>query len=145
MGASFEDSLGETYLQVAPDYAHLKEEMLDYAEASLCRVESGRRRLTLFVNDFDDDLERIAAASGYVKAADSPQVTARLDIAGNSLTYLLPKGFELTNRRESNDLRRINRVLWRGFDHDGPAPEKYVAGRADVEKAPLFRKDLISR
>ena len=38
---------------------------------------------------------------------------------------------------------RINRVLWRGFNHEGPPPEKHVAGRADVEKAPLYRRDLV--
>jgi GNAT superfamily N-acetyltransferase len=99
--------------------------------------------LTLYVNEFDSDLEQIATEAGYAKAVDRPQITARLDVATTSLTYSLPDGFRLTDRRQSNDLRRINRVLWRGFNHEGPPPEKYVAPRADVEKAPLYRDDLV--
>jgi GNAT superfamily N-acetyltransferase len=139
---NFED-FGEAYFQVHPGYARLKSEMLDHAEESLCTKECGKRRLTTYVNDFDTELERIASAAGYVKASGSPQVTARFDCTGALPPIVLPQGFRLTDRRECNDLRRINRVLWRGFNHEGPPPEKHVAGRADVEKAPLYRRDLV--
>jgi predicted N-acetyltransferase YhbS len=139
---NFEDTLGEAYFQVHPAYTRLKAEMLHHAETSLCKVECGTRQLALYVNDFDDELEGIAAAAGYVQVVASPQVTARFDATGGHPPISLPEGFRLTDRLESNDLRKINRVLWRGFNHEGSPPEKHVAGRADVEKAPLFRKDL---
>jgi GNAT superfamily N-acetyltransferase len=140
---NLEHTLGEAYFQVHPAYTHLKAEMLRYAETALFKTEGGKKRLTLCVNEFDGELEALADAAGYLKAVEAPQVTARFDVAVGSLAYALPKGFKLTDRLESNDLRRINRVLWRGFDHEGPPPEKYVAGRAHVEQAPLFRKDLV--
>jgi GNAT superfamily N-acetyltransferase len=140
---NLEDTLGEVYFQVHPAYDHLKREMLSYAEGALCKVEDGKRRLTLYVSEFDHELEEIAAAAGYLKAEDDPQVTSEFDIAAHPLTYSLPDGYRMTDRVESNDLRRINRVLWRGFSHEGPPPEKHVAGRADVEKAPLYRADSV--
>jgi len=139
---NFEAHPGEAYFQVHFSYTHLREDMLRHAEASLCRVEGGKKQLTLYVNDFDPELERIAAEAGYVKVVDSPQVTARFDTTEDHPAISLPEGFRLTDRLENNNLRKVNRVLWRGFNHEGPPPEKYVAGRADVEKAPLFRRDL---
>jgi len=140
---NFEESLGEAYFHAHPAHNHLKAEMLSHAEKSLCSVEDGKRRLALFVSEFDHELEAIATAAGYVKPVDSPYETSEFDIATASLDFSLPGGYRVTDRAEDNDLRRINRVLWRGFNHEGPPPEKYVAGRADVEKAPLYRPDLV--
>jgi GNAT superfamily N-acetyltransferase len=140
---NFESRKGEAYFQVHPEYTYLKEEMLRYAETALYKTDEGKKRLTLYVNEFDHKLEALASAAGYLKVADSPQVTSRFDMAASILAYELPDGFKVTDRSENNDLRKINRVLWRGFNHEGPPPEKYVAGRASVEKAPLFKKDLV--
>ena len=137
-----EGSLGEAYFQVHPACTHLKAEMLDYAEKSLPEAHLGKRRLTLYLNDFDSQMEELAAAAGYSKAVTSPNVTARLALADDLPDISLPEGFMLTDRQEDNDLRKINKALWRGFDHKGPPPEKHIAGRADVERVPLFRKDL---
>ena len=139
---NFEDGPGQAFFQVDPDYTALQGEMLAYAESGLSKPENGTHELTLFVNDFDIELEALAGAAGYVKDAGAPDVTARFDVAQGFPDLVLPDGFRVTDRRENNDLRRINRVLWRGFNHEGPPPDKYVAGRADVEKAPLYRDDL---
>ena len=138
---NFEDGPGEVYLQVHPDYTYLLAEMLSYAETALSKTEVGGKRLTVWVNDFDGALQSLVQERGYVRAEFDPQVVSRLDPM-SSLDYALPEGFQVTDRQECGDLRAINRVLWRGFNHEGPAPEQYVAGRADVEKAPTFRGDL---
>ncbi len=139
--ANFEDGPGEVYLQVHPDHTHLRAEMLSYAEKSLSRNEEGEKRLTVWVNEFDGALQALVRERGYVRAEWDPQVVSRLDPA-SSLDYTLPDGFQITDRHACGDLWAINRVLWRGFNHEGPAPEQYVAGRADVEKAPMYRGDL---
>ncbi|MBN1581432.1 MAG: GNAT family N-acetyltransferase [Anaerolineae bacterium] len=139
----FEGSLGEAFFQVDPAYTHLKAEMLRYAETALPHVEDGTKKLTLYIHDFDDDLEALARAAGYRQATGEPQVMARFDIDEPFPAILLPEGFTFTDRARDNDLRAINRVLWRGFNHDGPPPEQYVAGRAGVEKAPLYRPELV--
>ena len=140
--AHFEDGPGQAFLQVHPDHADLKPEMLAYSERALSRDEDGRRKLTLYVNAFDRDLEQLARASGFVQDTDWPEVTAQYDIERDFPAISLPDGFSLTDRCQNNDLHAINRVLWRGFNHQGPAPEQYVAGRADVERAPLYRPEL---
>jgi predicted N-acetyltransferase YhbS len=141
--AHFESGLGEAFLQVHPAHPHLKAEMLDYAESALCRVEGGNRKLTLCIHTFDRELEQLARASGFVQPTGAPDATTQFDIDDRFPTISLPQGFRLTDRAEDNDLHQINRVLWRGFNHEGPPPEQYVAGRADVEKAPLYRPELV--
>jgi predicted N-acetyltransferase YhbS len=54
----------------------------------------------------------------------------------------LPEGFSLQSLADENDLHKINRVLWHGFDHPGPPPEEEIEGRAFAQKAPNVRKDL---
>ena len=139
--ANYENGPGEVYLQVHPDHTYLHAEMLSYAETTLSKDEEGGKSLTVWVNDFDGALQALVQERGYVRAEWDPQVVSRLDPA-SSLDYALPDGFQITDREECGDLRAINRVLWRGFNHEGPAPEQHAAGRADVEKAPLFRGDL---
>jgi predicted N-acetyltransferase YhbS len=140
--AHFEGGPGEAFLQVHPDYAYLKAEMLAYAQNALACVKDGKKALTLWVNAFDRELEELARSAGFVQAADSPEVTTQFDVDDPFPGISLPEGFCLTDRTENNDLRQINRVLWRGFNHEGPPPEQHVAGRADVEKAPLYRPEL---
>lgn len=140
---NFEEGPGEAYFQIHPDYPYLKADMLAHAEANLCKVEDGKKHLTLYINAFDAELEQLAQTAGLVKAVNDPQITAQFDIGDDFPAISLPDGFRLTDRAENNDLHKINRVLWRGFNHEGPPPEKYVAGRADVEKAPLFGYDLV--
>lgn len=140
--AHFEDGPGQAFLQVHPDHGNLKAEMLAYAERALCREENGKKKLTVHVNAFDRELEQLAMESGFTKDANAPDVTTQFDIPAPFPEIALPQGFRITDRAETNDLHAINRVLWRGFNHEGPPPEQYVAGRADVEKAPLYRPEL---
>lgn len=43
---------------------------------------------------------------------------------------------------EENDLHKINRVLWRGFNHPGEPPEDGIPGRVKSQSGPDFRKDI---
>jgi predicted N-acetyltransferase YhbS len=138
-----EEIPGEAFLLAPPEQAALKNEMLRHAEGALSASEGPAKRLTVWVDAGDDALAALARAAGYVRAPHGAQVTSRLDIAGASLEVALPPGFRLTDRAARNDLHAINRVLWRGFNHPGPPPEEHVAGRADVERAPLYRADLV--
>ena len=140
--AHFESGPGEAFIQVHPEHTYLKAEMLDYTERNLCTTDAEIKKLALWINAADHDLEKLALAAGFVKDINSPDVTTQLDIEGPLAAVSLPAGFRLTDRAENNDLHQINRVLWRGFNHEGLAPEQYVAGRADVEKAPLYRPEL---
>jgi ribosomal protein S18 acetylase RimI-like enzyme len=138
-----ETVLGEAHFQVRDDYPNLVPDMLDFAVRALCVSDGRRRRLTLYVSACNGALEQLAEKSGFAKAADSPQHTLELGICDGLGSPALPEGFRLTDRAKSNDLVSINRVLWRGFNHAGPPPDENVACRADVEKAPLYRPELV--
>ena len=50
--------------------------------------------------------------------------------------------FKLITLEQENDLRKINQVLWRGFDHKGEAPEEDIELRRRMQSSPNFRFDL---
>jgi len=54
----------------------------------------------------------------------------------------LPDGFRLKNLADDNDLAKIDRVLWRGFNHPGEPPADGSKGRKKMQSGPHFRKDL---
>jgi predicted N-acetyltransferase YhbS len=54
----------------------------------------------------------------------------------------LPDGFRLQSLADENDLTKLNRVLWRGFDHDGEPPAEEIPGRERVQRTPNYRHDL---
>jgi predicted N-acetyltransferase YhbS len=138
-----EGRLGEAYFGLDADYPQLKAEMLCYAETHLCEVRDGRRHLTIYVHDWDPEMEALAAAAGFVKPTDEPQWTSRFLMPKVFPPVPVPDGYTLTDRAHRDDLVLINRVLWRGFNHEGPPPEVHVAPRECVEKAPLYRPELV--
>lgn len=145
--ANYESTLGEAYFSIHPDYTHLREEMLAYAEKALHGISDkppGRKYLTLFVSDKDVDLEALAKSKGYVRNDGFPQYdsVSRLIIPDPFPEINLPQGYRLKSLAEDNDLHKVNRVLWRGFNHEGEPPESEIEGRKKMQSAPDFRKDL---
>jgi predicted N-acetyltransferase YhbS len=135
---------GIIYFQVDADHDDLKEALFDYAEATFGSVEreSGRERLAIFVNEADSRMQRLAAERGYQKKPGFREVTSRYDLCEGVPEVALPEGFRLQSLADENDLRKINQVLWRGFDHPGPPPEDGIEGRKEAQEAPNFRHDL---
>lgn len=144
---TYEMYLGEAYFNVHPDYTHLKKEMFEYAEANLMG-QSGKypdkKYLSAHINDFDGELEAIAGAKGYLKTeTDKPWCDMTMMYIPNPFPEIkLPEGFRLQSLDDDNDLYKVDRVLWRGFDHEGEPPEDGVEGRKKMQSAPNFRKDL---
>ncbi|MCK4432857.1 MAG: GNAT family N-acetyltransferase, partial [Methanomicrobia archaeon] len=141
--AHFEDRYGEVYFQVHPHFTYLKEEMLEYAENTLFgKSEDGKKSLTLFINDFDAEFETIAKRRGYAKDVQSPQYTSQYLITDPVPEITVLQGFSLKSLKEDNDLEKIHRVLWRGFNHPGEPPEEEMESHKDVQSAPNFKKEL---
>lgn len=138
-----ESRLGEVYFEIHPDFTYLKADMLTYAENHLyAELGNGRRYITAFINDFDQEFESIAQSRGYKKDTDSPTYISQFTIPDPFPPIILPDGFCLKSLEDDNDLHKINRVLHRGFNHEGEPPEEYVQLRKNVQSAPHFRKDL---
>lgn len=64
--AHYESRLGEAFFEAHPKYRHLKPEMLEYAESHLYgESEDGKKYLRAYVNDFDQEFERLVESRGY--------------------------------------------------------------------------------
>jgi GNAT superfamily N-acetyltransferase len=141
--AMYELRLGEAFFQVHPAYAHLKPEMLAYAEEHLAGTsEDGRRQLKAFVNDFDPAFEDLVRSRGYAKEPNSHRPLAQFVIPRPFPPIPVRAGFRLKSLADDNDLVKADRVLWRGFDHPGEPPADGPEGRKRMQSGPHFRQDL---
>ncbi len=141
--ATFEERLGEAFFNTRPDYAHLKPEMLEYAEDHLSACgDDGRRCLKAYVNDFDDQFEAVVVARGYTKDPRSRRPMSQFAIPSPFPEVSLPEGFGLQSLADDNDLLKWDRCLWRGFDNPGEPPADGVEGRKRMQSGPHYRKDL---
>ncbi|MFZ5826201.1 MAG: GNAT family N-acetyltransferase [Bacillota bacterium] len=143
--ANYENRLGQAFFQVRPGYEHLKPEMLAYAEARLhAHADDGHAYLRAWINDGDTEFEAIARERGYTRREDLEDPYSRYLIPHPFPPISLPPGFQLKSLADENDLYKINRVLYRGFNHPGEPPEddEEIAGRKKMQSGPNFRPDL---
>ena len=140
---NYESVLGEAFFQLHPSQGYLKPAMLDYAEAHLWGwTTDGQKYLHAYINDFDHELETLVRSRGYELAEDYSRPISVLVIPDTVPPIDLPFGFLIKSLAEENDLRKIHRVLWRGFDHRGDPPEEDLEDRRKMQSGPSFRKDL---
>jgi predicted N-acetyltransferase YhbS len=137
-----EHSLGRAYIELDPAFGFLKKEMLRYAEEYLFAETNGVRFLRLYMNDENSDLQRIAAEMGYRQEVKGAEVMAHLPIPTPFPAISVPKGFRLKNLAEDDNVHKVHRALWRGFDHGDEPPDDGVKGRKLMQSAPNFMKDL---
>jgi predicted N-acetyltransferase YhbS len=138
--ATYEEKPGSIYFCIEPEYHSLKEEMLDYAREHLCDEQG---KLKVLINNVDSELQKIATAKGFV---------ATQDIEGNSVydidmerkAYSLPDGYSIISLADDFDIVKFDRVLWRGFNHEGdpPATEADLADRRTSISGPHLNLDL---
>ncbi len=139
----YESTLGEVFLQTHPDYFRLKPIMLDYAEKNLYGIsKNGRRYVLAYVNDFETELSALVQARGYQRVPEYDRPMSKFNIPKQFPKITLPDGYMLKSLQDDNNLRKIHRVLWRGFNHQGEPPEDGIEGRKKMQSGPNFRKDL---
>jgi GNAT superfamily N-acetyltransferase len=139
----FESSLGEAFFQVHPAYHHLKSEMLEYAETYLLgQSEEGNRYLRAYVNDTDCKFRALVEKKGYLHVERFNRPVYSYDMPQPFPAIDLPDGFILKSLADENNLKKIHRVLWRGFNHQGEPPEEGIEGRKKMQSTPNFRPEL---
>jgi predicted N-acetyltransferase YhbS len=142
---NFEWRLGEAFFNTHAAYEHLKPEMLSYAEEQLAGVdEEGHRFLRVYVNDFDAPFLDVVSARGYEARPRWDRPNSMFEIPSPFPPISLPPGFQVKSLAEEDDLRKMHRVLHRGFNHPGEPPEEGLKGREKMQSGPNFRKDLTS-
>ena len=140
----YESTLGEAFFEIHRSYTHLKPEMLAYAERQLWReTENGKCYVNAFINDLDNDFESLAKSRGYGLDAQHARPTAQLTISQPFRPDIrVPSGFRVKSLADENDLSKIHRVLWRGFNHRGEPPVAGIAGRLKMQSVPHYQKRL---
>lgn len=142
----YEWRMGEGFFQFHPEFRHLREEMLDYAEKFLTGVSSkdGRKYLLAYVNDYDEPLLDLLTNRGYQKKPDEIRPLYRFEIPEHFPEIILPEGFHLTSLAEDCDWAKVHRVMWRGFNHPGEPPdgEEELISRQKMFDTPKARRDL---
>ncbi len=142
----YESHLGEAFFQFDPAYKFLRTEMLDYAEEVLSAIskENGRRYLETYVNQNDADFASLVISRGYMKVDDNTRPLCGLDISDPFPAIVLPAGYRLTSLAEDCDWAKVNRALWRGFNHEGdpPASEEDLESRRRMFDTPKAQRSL---
>lgn len=139
----YESRLGEVFFQFHPEYRHLRQEMLVYAEQHLYgTAEDGRRFVQAFVNDDDQAFIALVQARGYEKDEANARPVCQFLIADPFPAISLPEGFRVKSLAEDCDWVKIHRVLWRGFDHPGEPPAEDLDARKRMQDVPNFNPDL---
>lgn len=116
---TYESAIGDARFCVDPDFSHLKEEMLDYAMANM-KKEDGSLRI--LIPDSDTELQALAARKSFSVTGDGEPVSV-LALDEPLQEALLPEGYATVSLDDEYDLKKYNRVLHRGFNHEEPVPE----------------------
>jgi predicted N-acetyltransferase YhbS len=141
--AHYEWFPGEVYVQTFGRERRpaLQREMLDYAEREMRgRDEDGAGFVKVWAADVDDGLVAELARRGYERRSVDDRPMYAIDLT-EPVDYSIPDGFTLQSLSDENDLEKINRCLWRGFNHEGE-PDPDLSSRRRMQQAPRFRRDL---
>jgi ribosomal protein S18 acetylase RimI-like enzyme len=132
------------YLQRRPGDDHVIEPLLDWAEAHLggWSVTFDREVLGLYVPTGDRALTAALGRRGYARHLEHAEPTTSLDGIDRLTPVTAPAGTRLQTLAEHTDLAQVHRVLWRGFDHEGPPPPEGVEERRRMHATPGFRPEL---
>jgi len=140
--AHFEHRRGVNYLEVDPRYADLKRDMLDYAAERLWGEFKDGRAVYVYLDDRDEGLHAIAGKLGYEPKPDLAERTSTLKIPDPFCVIRTPEGFRIQSLADEFDVRKVHRVMHRGFNHAGEPPEDGLESRRRKLSAPNFRRDL---
>lgn len=142
--AHFEHGPALTYIQYREGYENALPLLVDHLEENFGGMSRALQRnmLGVYVNDFDEHLIKEVEGRGFEWQDRFSEYYSRFPNERGVPVAPLPDGFRLQSLADDNDLDKINRVLWRGFNHEGPVPDDELPGRIQLQSAPSFRKDL---
>lgn len=137
--ACYELDLGQCNIMTKIGYEYLKPSLIDYAEEELFKIIGNQKSLDVYLFDYETELKETLNKKGYKKKYSSPVTVYKFEKGFNECR--LPDGFSIISLEDENNFRKINDVLWRGFDH-GDEPDDDLDCRMQMQSTPNFRKDL---
>lgn len=145
VGAAFQEGKGDAQLQLHPDFRHIEEEMIVWAEDNLGKpTDDGQRQLSIYVLEYDSPRRLLLEKRGYEKQA-SGGVVRRLRFGSTQYSKpslsVLPEGYvqRTTDPTDPSDCQLIADLLNAAFGRDFHTADEY---RNFTAKAPCFRADL---
>ncbi|TYB31137.1 MAG: GNAT family N-acetyltransferase [Candidatus Mcinerneyibacterium aminivorans] len=135
-----EHKMGTVYFQIAPGYENLSEKMIKYAIENLYRTGNNKKILYVYTNQHQKTLIKNVKKYGFQKKEKYSESMSIFEMP-EKFNISIPEEFELISLADENKLKKIEKVLWRGFNH-GKIPEYNIEDRKFMQSAPNFRKDL---
>ncbi len=143
VGAVFPEGSGDAYLQIHPDYRHIEEEMIAWAETHLSvPTEDGGQRLDIYAHGYDTVRQQLLARRGYEKT-DWYGVVRRLRFDENMTIEQpnLAEGYTLraTIPDAEGDSQRLADLINAAFNRDFHVGAEHATF---ARLAPCFRQEL---
>ena len=137
--AIYEMPFGDGLLFVDEGYSHLKPELVSYAK----KASHDDGKLRILLPDGDREFGRSAISQGFRPTQKRWQSSA-LDI-DKLQSFSLPEGFSFVSMADDWSWQQYNRVMWRGFDHEGRAAydEETIAVRKQMLSSPMIMPELV--
>jgi predicted N-acetyltransferase YhbS len=139
--ACYEQGLGDAYLVLDKKYGFLKKELLEYSIEHLKVVRDGISIVKATFSSLDGEFREIADELGFINL-ERPEKTAIMEITPSIVKYILPAGYSIVSLDQENDYEKIDRVLWKGFNHTGPSPENSIEEKKKSQAGPHFNKEI---
>jgi predicted N-acetyltransferase YhbS len=139
-----EDHNAFCHLQIEPGPDGVRELLLEWAESHFGGWSRSLEAevLGLWIPRDDRALARLAARRGFTLETRFREFHAQRSLLDALPAAPLPDGYRIQSLADENDYEKINRVLWRGFDHEGEPPDAEIPGRIRAQQTPGFRRDL---
>lgn len=136
---TYDCRLGEAFFCIDEAYTHLKPDMLKYARKNFAKDG----KFQALIGDNDRDFQRVAISQGF-RPTQRKEHYAVIDI-NDSLTYTLPDGFSIVSMADDWDYYKYDRVMWRGFNHEGPPPQtdEDIACRRQMLSSPAIIPEVV--
>lgn len=138
------ESEGEAHFQVHPAYRTdaLLTDMLNTAERQLAKTTDDGRRLVIWVNEHEADLNQLLESGGYMRSG-WVESQRRRDLADPLPVPTVPEGYTLRPLGDVDELPARSWVSWRAFHPDEP-DEAYEGWEwyHNIQRMPLYRRDL---
>ena len=137
--AIYEMPLGDGLLLVDEEHRYLIPEIIVYAKKSL--HDNGKLRILIPNGDYD--FARAAIEHGF-QPTQNRWDNAALDIDALQ-SFTLPDEFSFVSMADGWNWQQYNRVMWRGFDHQGKAAhdDETISGRKEMLSSPMINPELI--
>lgn len=138
VGAVHPEGTGDAYLQLHPDYRHIEDEMIEWAEGHLRVLHGDHHQLDIFVFDYDTPRQRLLEERDYLKTSDL-MVTRRMRFGSNPLPKPETAGGYVLRSTGPDDYQRVADIINAGF---GRTSHTAAEVAAFMTGSPSFRHDL---